>query len=507
MTTTAPVLTADQLNSIAKSSGYTPTGGGFSSVGLPTVPTNINSSNTTPTNSLASSVGSPPPATDLSGMITNGNALVAGGNAQVQANQAAAAALGVTIPGVGGGSTTGTSTPGASTTTGTPTNGTDLFTQYMNSIAGVTVPSEADQYAKTYGVTPEQAKAQLDQTTADTNAKNAIYNSAKAKLAGFNAQLAGMNLQTTALNAGLQNEGGAITARGVDNSSNANIRENLIRQAPIQFQALMAQADVATAQGDLATAQDLQKQAQGHLDDLFKAQTTDAENAYNFKIGLIDKAYTFASDEQKQKLADQKQTIATNQSNLTDARNFAQQLSAAATANGQATIAAKLASIPQPDINSTTFAADLQKYNDSIAALQKQIVPKATAGSETWSAPYSLNGATVQKNNTTGEIRTVGGNSVTDTKTSAISVINSLINTPYSPSNAIVNGKYDRTLDIKYTDANGYLTKIGFTTLLNAAAEHGIDRTAFLSQYGADLAPTNYKGYGLTQAEINNLKK
>ncbi len=65
--------------------------------------------------------------------------------------------------------------------------------------------------------------------------------------------------------------------------------------------------------------------------------------------------------------------MATNHSDLSDARNFAQSLSTSALSNGQPQLASQIASLQLPDINSKTFTEDLQKYNTQLGTLQGQM--------------------------------------------------------------------------------------------------------------------------------------
>lgn len=382
----AAPLTQDQLNAIAKGSGYT---GTFSNTGLATTPqvsnaslglapTTLNSTNTQPNQSITI-----PPVvkTDPTPMVNNGNALVASGNAQVTANQESAAKLGITIPGVGSGDVSASRPETKTDTTSTDKGFLGSTADYIKSLIGSygALPSEAEQYAKTYGITPEEAQTRLTQAEADTNAKNATYNTAKAKLAGLNAQLASMNLQTTANNTSLETEGGAITSRGVGVAQAQNSRDNLIAQAPVQFQALMAQADVATAQGDVQLAQSIQQQAQGHLDDLFKAQLQDSQNAYSQRKDLIDKAYAYADKQQQQQLDAQKQTLATNNTQYNNFLNDLRTDGTSATSNGQGSLATQLYQLgANLDPNSKTFAQDYQTAQAKYATLKGQIQAKAT---------------------------------------------------------------------------------------------------------------------------------
>lgn len=75
-----------------------------------------------------------------------------------------------------------------------------------------------------------------------------------------------------------------------------------------------------------------------------------------------------------------------------------------------------------------------------------------------------------------------------------------------------VFGAIDKLLGTKdssgmpYIEAStGYFTKGGYQTLLNAAAENGVDKAAFLAQYGSYLDPNAYANYGLTKADQDTL--
>lgn len=56
-----------------------------------------------------------------------------------------------------------------------------------------------------------------------------------------------------------------------------------------------------------------------------------------------------------------------------------------------------------------------------------------------------------------------------------------------------------------YLDTNGYMTKDGFDTLVQAAHQKGISRSTFLKEYGGYLDPGGYSNYGLTKAEQDTL--
>lgn len=71
----------------------------------------------------------------------------------------------------------------------------------------------------------------------------------------------------------------------------------------------------------------------------------------------------------------------------------------------------------------------------------------------------------------------------------------------------IIDGRSDGGT---YLDTNGYLTKDGFNTLVQAAHQKGITRTAFLTEYAGHLDPGGLDNYGLTKAEqdkVNDVNK
>lgn len=248
------------------------------------------------------------------------------------------------------------------------------FQKTMDEIKKITRPNSADTLA-----TLEQSSDLSGKQTSANQATQARLAS-QAKLAAIQAKIAGLDMEGTTQNLALENQGGAITSRGVANASQANNREIAIRQLPLRAEELSAQAEVAAAQGNEQLAQNILSQAQNHIDRVFQIQTQDANNQYDDKMKQIEWAFQYADKEETKALNAKKEQVATNQSNLSDARNFAQSLSTTAMTNGQANIASQLASLAVPDINSKTFTADLQKYNEQVATLQGQIRPKSTTG-------------------------------------------------------------------------------------------------------------------------------
>lgn len=347
----------------------------YGAVNTPQIPTTLNSSNL----SSNGAISLPPPPQNN----TNYAGILTGGNAQVLANQQAMQALGIqNAPGVGSGdvsaSRPGEVTNASSTTGDTGTKSTmDYIKSYIDSLTGITPPSVSDQYQSTYGVSPEQAKINADQAQSDYNAKAKTVSDINGEIQGYNAQLQGLTIGANTQNLGLQNEGAAITANGVSNSSQANVREAAIKALPIQYQALNAQARLASAQGNEQQAQQLLTQANDKLDTLFKAQVTDAQNQYQYKTNLIDKAYAYADKKEQQQLDAQKATLATNNSQYNNFVNDVRTIAGSATTNGQGALASQLASlVSNLDPNSKTFTQDYQKAQATLATLQGQIQAK-----------------------------------------------------------------------------------------------------------------------------------
>lgn len=449
------------------------------SIPTPTLPTTLNSSNTQ--SNPAITIPTSPSQTNLTPLLAGGSSIISSNNS----------ILNPTAPVTSTTNTTDTTTP-------TDTSSPNAVQTYIQNLLGIQPVSSAS----TLSTDEQNANISGLQSNVDTNQQDVIAAQqaqaiSEANLNGINAQIDAITGQGTAKNLALQNEGGAITTGGVASSSAANIRDAAIQAIPLQAQAagqqaqiLINQANVAAAQGNATLSQNILSQAQSSVNQIFSVQQTDATNQYNYQKSIIDAAYSAATTAQQQQLDDlktqQAQDFSTQQNNL----NEAQTLANTAISNGDSTVAGQILAL---DPTSSTFTKDL-------GVLSKQIQAKTTA-TETWSDPYTLNGQTVQKSST-GEIRQVG--SATSNPQDNVDAINHLINTPYSPSNAIVDGKYNPSLDIKYTDSNGYLTAQGFQTLVQNS---GISRADFLAEFGSDLDPKGYKNYQLTPAEITALNK
>lgn len=189
--------------------------------------------------------------------------------------------------------------------------------------------------------------------------KQTRVNDLTAKLAGMDAQaLAG---QEKALQSG---ETTGYASREAQNLSRTNAIERLA-----------VSAELNGAQGRLQSAE-------SNINTIFGIYQKDSENTYNHQLALFNSISNIVDKAEAKQIEAKKTELATNHSDLADARNFAQQLSATATTNGQGSIASQLASLTPPDINSKTFASDLATYNQKVGALQGRIVPRVTSNSK-----------------------------------------------------------------------------------------------------------------------------
>jgi hypothetical protein len=151
--------------------------------------------------------------------------------------------------------------------------------------------------------------------------------------------------------------------RGVPEVIIGGQQAQVSREAAIQ--ALPLQAQLAAAQGDL-------EMAQQHADTLFKIRSADAEaktNQYNKLVDYARDSFTKAEQAKVDEIRGQRNT---NQADLNYYRNSAKSVADELMKNGQATAAAQITSLAQPDPSSPTFAQDLQSYNQKVASIQSR---------------------------------------------------------------------------------------------------------------------------------------
>ncbi len=336
------------------------------------------------------------------------------GDALVKSNQEAAAKLGVTIPGVGGGdapnivlsstkvSADGTkgptkvqnykgSTPvGPATITSantapsptvqlpspapTSSTGTNAMTLLAGLGASATAPGSTPgstttpPATQTPTTTPESTlQAYLKSLTPPPDTAS-LYKKAE-KDAGIQEKQNLVNTYTNQIN--------AITAKATADKLSVTgqgrgIPEAIIggQQAQIDkeaaIQALPIAAQLSAAQGDLATAQT-------HLSTLFTLYSQDAKNQAEYKNKLVTAVYDFADKQQQKQLDDLKTKNSQDFQMKTNTLNYAQSLATAAINNGQPSVASALMRL---DPNSPDYASN-------VAAMAKNIVvpQKSTGGS------------------------------------------------------------------------------------------------------------------------------
>lgn len=234
-------------------------------------------------------------------------------------------------------------------------------------------PSVTDMYNTAYG---ESGIADLQK---EREAKRATQKQAQDEFNALQAQLQGVALEAQAIPIQIQQsaqEGGAnVTKGGLAPVQTAALRNNALKAIPLQAQAYMAQAKLASAQGDTQLAQEALDSATAHLDKIYQMHQTDAQNIYNYKKDLRDKIYDRVTKDEQRKLdALQKQDDRAFEIK-SDLINRQQSLSDAAIKFNQGSLAMK---ISQLDPESPTFRQDLAKlegqFVDPEAGLKTQLL-------------------------------------------------------------------------------------------------------------------------------------
>jgi len=353
-----PILTAQQLNEIAKGVGYTPTGGSFSSVGLQPSYQYVDKSGalqTTQANSAQDALKSPnigsssgvitppivPTTISSSSIQTGSTPQLPGATTDTTNHNATTTGAKVYTTPSGALDEKGNviSTPADQKTTPV-TDQAKTALQRIQELLGMTTGKEAysqDQLALSGALDLEKKQKQLSSRAASLSAESqALKNEAMAGGAIEN------RLQVGA-------EGRGITAGGLAPIQAGELRKNQIQQANIASQALTVQAEYALNQGDLETAR---LTAQRAVDLKYK----DIETEIDQKTKLINIMKPFM-DAEEQKQADavkatndaSKNDLADKKKSQIDAINYAQTNLDSATA----------AAILRLDPNSPTFNTDL----------------------------------------------------------------------------------------------------------------------------------------------------
>lgn len=368
-------LTADQLNTIAKQTGYNPVGGSFSSIGLPTstpppvpTPSTINSQNMSSTSPIPLPT-SKPDTTNYTGYIANGNAMTTANGALF------------TIP---SGAQVDTKTPPS--TTLSDTNQPNAIQTYLQGLMGIQPPSATDISNKLYN------SSNITGLQSDFNTKQQNLLNAQSDLATSNTKLQGINAEATAIPIAMQQQsvGRGITEAGLAPIQADQLRANALKAIPIQTEVLANQAKVAAAQGNAQLSQSILQQAQDHLDKVFQISMTDANTKYQYQTNLIDKVYQYADKQQQTKLDAQKATLASNNTQYNNFVNDVRQISATAVSSGQSNIASQITQlIGNLNPNSKTFSSDFAKVNQQVSQLQGKIAVAQKTPTVTPNSPGS----------------------------------------------------------------------------------------------------------------------
>lgn len=331
-----------------------------------------------PVDTLGQSTATPPavlPAptpTDLSHVVTSGSSAITGNNS----------VLTPPVP-----------TDNPSDTSPAPTAPT-VPTWLSSLLTSVNPPTNG---ASTYANDESGANINGLQTKANSDQQAVV--DATTNLNNLNAQLKVYSDKATQIP--IQDQQDAL-GKGITTAGNApldasQLRENALASIPLQASVLGAQASLAAAQGNAALSASILAQAQQQVDKVFSIQQTDATNQFNYQQSLISTYYSYASTEQQNQLdalkTTQAQQYQTQQNNL----NAGQQMAATAISSGQADIAGKITAL---DPTSSTYTADLGK-------LEAQIVPKATAATETYSTPFTDSNGNYVQLSSTGEVHVI----------------------------------------------------------------------------------------------------
>lgn len=375
-------------------------------VSTPTIPTTLNSTNTA-SNSAVTLPSVPVNNTNYQGYI-------AGGTATIGANTPA---LTGTTP---NGTVVNTQT-GAVVTPAPQTapSALDTFKSYISNL--VKPPSASDQYNTDYNASG------IDQKQADFNTKNQALLDAQSKFTGINAQLQGLNAESTAVPIQQQQDatGRGITEAGLAPHTADELRKIALRAIPLQTQALVAQAEVASAQGNAQLSQSILQQAQDHLDKVFQIHQADAQAQYQYQNNLIDKIYEFASKQEQAKLDEKKLKLQQDFTTKQNLLNGAQELAKTAITNGQGTLAGKILAL-NPD--SPTYQTDIAKLGGQIT--------KAPTSNDSAPTVKSINGVDMQWDPSTKTWKTIDGGTtskgaqVLATSKSNVDAITSVLTSP-----------------------------------------------------------------------------
>ena len=324
------------------------------------------------------------------------------------------------------------------------------------------VPSATDTYNTDY------ANSGVATATANANADAAVYQSATDKYNALNSQLQQYNYNASTI-IPLQGQkdasGQGVTAGGFGSYTSAQLRDNALAAAPVQFNALIAQAEQAAALGKAQLSQSILQQAQTQMNTIYKIHMDDAQAKYTAKTNVLGAIYDYLTNKEKATADDLKQKAQNDFTLQRDAISSANDYAKTAITNGQGDIAGKLMALDPKD----------PAYSTKVAALASQIVTpvKASAGG----------GA---------------GDTVKLTEGERVTAATSNFSQAFVPGAKLPSG-------IPVLDSEGFLTPEAFKAAIADAPSEGLSRSQFLTQFGyllVGMDGTVSTKYGLTPTEI-----
>jgi len=257
----------------------------------------------------------------------------------------------------------------------------DWLKKYLPSSDTSKTPNQ-DAYTSTYGQTPEQVQAEKAQREAELASKNQEVNTALDKYKALDAQIQGKLYQAKADQVAVEGQGRGIDQTILSRQQGEIQRRALIDVAPLQYQATLAQAEVASAQGRRDYAASLLKTATDHLDTIFQAKLADNKAVQDREDKVASIIIPYLTAKEKQIYEDKQNETKTNISLSNNYLNDLQTAIKTAAENGNTDLAGRLSNLySKYDLtgNSPTFAEDYKKANAELLSLSSQIRPKTKA--------------------------------------------------------------------------------------------------------------------------------
>jgi len=347
----ATPLSANELNAIAKQSGYI--GGQFSSVGLPPAITSKNTQATPVVN-----LTPPVDKTNYAGILANAQTQALGIQQQIGQMTQATTPSGAKV------------NPQTGEMISGPEQEKNPVLDYIKSITAVSQPSSTQTYNNLY------AKSGLEQQKTQLAEKARLTQEAQGRLGNISAQLQALNAEATAIPIQMQQDsvGRGRTAGGIAPLQADELRKVALRAIPLQAQAYLAQAEVANAQGQQQLAQDLYTQAEQTLNKQFELQMADSERQYNFQTNLVNKVYEFANSQEQRQLdalkTKQTQDFQAQQADI----KYQRDLQLEKIKNSSKTIPGQISPTTQSIINNPSL------FDDLTPTVRGQVIAELQAG-------------------------------------------------------------------------------------------------------------------------------